>query len=255
VWRATRIIILLFILATVAQTAWLVRTRTAEWKSTLRVAVYPINGDGSNAAATYIRGLRDAVFEPIEAVMKSEAVRYGISLYQPVTVKVAPEIASHPPAPPPGGSAVSVMIWSLRTRFWAYWNDTYKGARPDVRIFVSYFDPRQRQRLAHSTGLQKGMIGLVNAFAMDEMAGSNNVVILHELMHTLGATDKYDFAGNRPRYPDGYADPGQQPRYPQSRAEIMGGRIPVSETRSEIPETVGQTVVGARTAREINWVR
>ena len=110
-------------------------------------------------------------------------------------------------------------------------------------------------RLLHSTGLQKGLIGVVNAFARSDMDGSNNVVITHELLHTFGATDKYDFAGNRPLFPDGFADPDAQPLYPQARAEIMAGRIPVSETQAETPAGMDEVVIGVRTAREINWIK
>jgi hypothetical protein len=87
------------------------------------------------------------------------------------------------------------------------------------------------------------------------MAGSNAVIIAHELLHTVGATDKYDFATNLPRFPDGYAEPERTPRYPQAFAEIMGGRIPVSEIRADIPVTLDQTLIGAATAAEIGWAK
>ena len=35
------------------------------------------------------------------------------------------------------------------------------------------------------------------------MTGPNNVVIAHELLHTVGATDKYDPVTDAPRIPDG----------------------------------------------------
>ena len=35
----------------------------------------------------------------------------------------------------------------------------------------------------------------------------------------------------------------------------MGGRIPISEDRAEIPERMTQVVIGAKTAGEINWTR
>ncbi len=73
--------------------------------------------------------------------------------------------------------------------------------------------------------------------------------------NTFGATDKYDPATTQPRYPDGYADPGQSPLYPQRFAEIMGGRIPLSETQSETPHTLDLAIVGDRTAGEIHWRR
>jgi hypothetical protein len=99
------------------------------------------------------------------------------------------------------------------------------------------------------------LIGVVNAFARPDMDGSNNVIIAHELMHALGATDRYQPGTNRPLYPDGFADPDAVPLYPQSRAEIMAGRIPVSETAAEIPIGMREVMIGTKTAREINWIK
>ena len=254
-WRVTRIAVLLFILATVAQGAWLARTRTTEWDRTLHVVIYPVNGDGSQTVERYIGGLRGATFEPIEAFFNQEAENHGVRLRPPILVALAPPVSSQPPALPLGGGKAEILVWSLRLRYWAYWNNSYKRAKPDVRIFVSYFDPGIRPRLAHSTGLQKGLLGVVNAFAAADMDGSNNVVITHELLHTFGATDKYDLINNRPLFPDGYADPRAEPLLPQAQAEIMAGRIPLSETRTEIPAGMDEIMIGARTAREINWVR
>jgi len=100
----------------------------------------------------------------------------------------------------------------------------------------------------------RGLIGLINGFASKSYRGSNNVVIAHELMHTLGATDKYNQL-NLPTHPGGFAAPFQEPLFPQRQAEIMGGRIPVSATQAIIPNNLGQVVVGAFTAAELNWYR
>jgi len=254
-WRKLRIVILLFVLATVAQAAWIARARTTEWNNTVRVAIYPINGDGSSVAARYIGELRKSGFERIATVFASEAAGYGVPVRNPIDIGLAPPVESQPPSPPFGGSKLDVVLWSLRLRFWAWRHDNYRGPKPDVRIFVSYFDPAAHPRLAHSTGLQKGLIGVVNAFARADMDGSNNVVIAHELMHAFGATDKYDPGSNRPRFPDGFADPHAVPLYPQSRAELMAGRIPVSETRAETPEGMDEVAIGTLTAREINWIK
>jgi len=103
--------------------------------------------------------------------------------------------------------------------------------------------------------LQKGLLGVVNTFASTQMEGENSVVIAHELLHTFGAADKYDLATNQPLFPDGYADPRADPLFPQSKAEIMAGRIPLSAARAETPQDLKQTLIGARTAREINWLK
>jgi len=87
------------------------------------------------------------------------------------------------------------------------------------------------------------------------MSGSNAVVIAHELLHTLGATDKYAPDSNLPRFPDGYAEPQRSPRHPQTFAEIMGGRIPIDESRADIPDSLGLTLIGPVTAAEIGWSR
>jgi hypothetical protein len=120
-------------------------------------------------------------------------------------------------------------------------------------MFLLYFDPAQTKRLGHSTGLQKGLIGRVNVFASREMAKQNNVVVAHEFLHTLGATDKYDFANNQPLFQDGYANPDLQPLLPQRYAEIMAGRIPKSQTEADIPDSLDDVLIGGKTAIEINW--
>jgi len=86
------------------------------------------------------------------------------------------------------------------------------------------------------------------------MSQSNNVIIAHEVMHTVGASDKYDPKSGLPIYPAGYAEPKLQPRYPQSKAEIMGGRIPLSQKGAQIPRSLKQVVVGQQTAIEIGWL-
>jgi hypothetical protein len=45
------------------------------------------------------------------------------------------------------------------------------------------------------------------------------------------------------------------PRLPQEFAEIMAGRIALSERDAEIPRGLNQVLVGGKTAREIHWLR
>lgn len=109
--------------------------------------------------------------------------------------------------------------------------------------------------LPHSTGLSKGQLGLIHAFASRQQRRQNNVVIAHELLHTFGATDKYDLATRQPLYPQGYAEPARQPRLPQLLAEIMGGRRPLDLDNSEIPDSLAETLIGPETAGEIGMRR
>jgi hypothetical protein len=245
---------MLFLLLLVGMQAWLTKLRATDWDQPLRVVVYPINGDGRNTTSEYISSLGVYSFESIEYFMKCEAQHYGLELGNPLSITLAPQIDELPPGPPQDGNPLGVIFWSLIMRYWAYRADTYKGPAPDIQIFIAYFDPAAHKRLDLSLGLEKGLIGVVNAFADREMAEKNNVVITHELLHTLGATDKYDSATDQPLYPDGYAEPERVPLYPQEKAEIMAGSIPLSEDKADMPEGLMDTVIGAKTAAEIKWI-
>jgi hypothetical protein len=256
-FKKLRILILLLILASVALGAWQAKTRAAEWKYPLSVVVYPINGDGSTASSDYIASLTKKDFRAIEVFFEEEFGRYDLKTVYgaPIIVDIAGEVASSPPQPPQDGNVLKIIVWSLRLRYWAWRNDDYNGAAPQIRMFTRYFDPATTPVVAHSLGLQKGMLGVVNAFAGSLMAPTNNVVVAHELLHAVGATDKYDPDSNLPVYPDGYAEPVLLPRHPQKFAEIMGGRIPISEAEADMPRTLEQVLIGELTAREINWLR
>lgn len=251
--KSIRVGLLLFVLATVAAGAWHKRTLIQSWERSLDVVVYPINGDGREATTAYMASLSSASFASIAEFMRNEARRHGLALANPVGVKLGPQVVSVPPPSPRRGKAPEIILWSLRLRFWAWRNDAYAGPKPDVRVFAVYFDPGAKHQVEHSIGLKEGQIGIANVFAAPHMSEENNVIIAHEILHTFGATDKYDAATSQPLYPDGYADPGQTPLYPQRFAEIMGGRIPLSETQAETPRALDLAIIGDRTATEIHW--
>ncbi|MEM8984253.1 MAG: hypothetical protein AAGC71_14565, partial [Pseudomonadota bacterium] len=77
------------------------------------------------------------------------------------------------------------------------------------------------------------------------------VILAHEVMHTLGASDKYDPRTNLPVFPHGFAEPERKPLLPQRRAELMGGRIPIDETTATIPRSLQSVVIGPASALEI----
>lgn len=252
--KKLRVLALLCVLLVVAASQWLTRLRVTDWEEPLYVVVYPVNGDGSAASADYIAALDPRDFQPVAAFLAAEGERYGVALDELVVVHLAPRVDQSPPPPPEDRNPLLVGLWSLRLQWWAWRNDGYPGPEPDIRLFVQYFDPERHPRLAHSVGLSKALLGVVNAFASSRMAGSNLVILTHELLHTLGASDKYDPASSLPLYPTGYAEPDRQPRYPQRWAELMGGRIPRSPVEATIPESLDQVLIGPATATEIRWL-
>ncbi len=254
-WKALRVTVLLLVLATVAQGAWLAKRDATDWDDPLTVVLYPINADGSEAAERYLRALDVARYAPIAEFMADQAEAWGVRVREPVELRLAPRVGSAPPPTPAPGNPLAAVAWSLQLRWWAWRNDTYTGARRNVRLFLLYHDDERTPRLPHSTGLEKGLIGVVNVFANPRMSAQNNVVITHEMLHTLGATDKYDLATNQPLHPHGYAEPDRVPLLPQRFAEIMAGRVPVAPGRAEQAESLNGVLIGPLTAREIGWVR
>ncbi|MSQ59071.1 MAG: hypothetical protein EXR36_05360 [Betaproteobacteria bacterium] len=217
-FRTIRISILLVILAYVSIGSWVTRARSTAWEEPLDVVIYPINADRSDRAAAYIRSLNRETFAPIEQFLKREARRYGVNVEAPVTMHVAREVgAIHPPAPR-SGNPLDAIYWSLQFRLWAWMHDDIEGVTPHVRLFVQFYDPYGEEIAGHSVGLQNGLIGLVQAMASDEDTALNNMVIAHEMLHTVGASDKYDPESNHPYFPDGYAEPKMVPLLPQKLA-------------------------------------
>ena len=253
-FKKVRITILLFILFLVGAKSYLTQARMTDWDQSLSIVIYPINADGSGFTADYIAGLTKEDFNPVARYMQNEGSRYKISLADPVALDIAPEISTMPPSPPFGSNVVAIMWWSLHLRYWAWKTDSYEGVPADIQVFVLYYDPNTRSQVDHSVGMKEGHICLVKAFAGRHRTSHNNVIITHEMLHTLGATDKYDLQTLEPIYPDGYADPGKKPLLPQNYAEIMGGAIPLSPSTIKMPDSLALTVMGPKTAREIKWL-
>ena len=247
---------LLVVLAVVSAVTWLDKTSTTSWDKTLWIGVFPVNGDGSAAAARYIDDLKVEDFASIESFFTQEASRYGVKIDRPVRVDLYPSLRELPPSLAPRSNALQVMWWTLKTRLYARRAANVPGRpRSHIRVFVVYHDPKVSESVPHSLGTQKGLIGVVHAFADRNMTGSNAIVIAHETLHTVGATDKYDIETGVPIYPGGYGEPALSPRFPQRYAEIMAGQRAISDHEQEMPETLRDVVVGAQTAEEIGWTR
>jgi hypothetical protein len=254
VWKNIRILLLLLVLAAVAIQMWLDRIQTQSWQQTLWVGIFPLNGDRTAQAQRYIAGLTVQDFAPIEEFFAREGHRYGLKLAQPVHVELYPPGSELPPVLERDAGVFAVAWWSLKLRWFAAHASRVPGRAPArVRIFVLYHDPSTLDRAPDSHGLQKGLVGVAHVFADRAMAGSNNMVIAHEFLHIVGASDKYDLRSGAPLFPIGFADRDRRPLYPQEQAEIMAGRRPLSARDWEMPRSLAGVVVGPETALEIRW--
>lgn len=250
-WKNIRIAGLMTILFIVAINAW--RDMNQDWNKPIIVLLHPINADGQVATQQYIQRLSRDDFQVSELYLQTAAQKFRTQATS-FHFQWGRELEQMPPKVPENASILSNIGWSLKFRYYAWQQHKSQDGSPSVTLYLNYYDPTRINQLKHSVALERGRIGAVNLFASTKQAGSNQVVLLHELLHAFGATDKYDLFTGQPIYPLGYADPEQKPLYPQRRAEIMGGYIPLTAVKSITPPNLQATMISPLTAQELGWI-
>jgi len=254
VFKLMRVVALLSILIVLVLGTWMTEKRLASWQRPAWVVVYPILADDSSATLDYAKKIDESTFAAVNEFMERETRPYGIRVTPAFYIKLAPVSSNLPPDLPDQYNTLAIAWWSLKMRWWATlqgFNDGQSGT--DIQMFILYHGVDGRNEVDISVGMRKGRYGVLNAYADKQMNSRNLVVFTHELMHVFGASDKYIRATGEPEYPFGFADPDQHPLFPQKRAEIMGGRIPLSAFTSEMPRSLKQCKIGRRTGEEIGF--
>ncbi|MBX3230808.1 MAG: hypothetical protein KIT84_01215 [Labilithrix sp.] len=257
-----RVSILLFILFLVVLYAVRdLRSRRGRnaWDHTLDVAIVLVHAAGEPPIDPDAqRALEDRI-PVLEDRLAAEAERHRPGLGKPLRFKLhgPVEVAAPPPSPASDG-AVDLASQTIAMKKWLADVDPRAGVVPehwDTRIYVVARKPAsERRSFVEGQSEQDGRIGSVAVELDASMADTTLFVVTHELMHTLGATDKYDAAGNT-KLPEGLADPDREPLYPQDRAEVMARNRVVAPGNETIPTSLDQLAVGPQTATEIGWRR
>ena len=254
VFKLMRIVMLLSILFVIVVSAWMTEKRMAAWERPILVTVYPIVADDRASTRRFAEALNEASFDPVNAFFTRASVPYGFTVTPAVRIQLAEVSDEKPPKVPAQFDTAAIGWWSLKMRWWAFMQSLRDGlVTPDIQMFVLFHSLNGNDEVGISVGMRKGRYGIVKAYARDSLADRNLVVFTHELLHVLGATDKYVLTTGEPLYPEGYADPNQRPLFPQARAEIMGGRIPLSSIASAEPESLAECHIGQVTAQEIGF--
>jgi hypothetical protein len=254
--KALRVIVLLTILAVVAIFGW-GRSRTratrATWQRPVVVAVF-LSGEAGTAEASALGASLDA----IGAKLQVDRDRFlGPASEPPFTILLLGPLhpARPPPVAPPGEGLVDrgLHAWELwRAERAAFDASGFDPALADIRIHLLSSLPSHGVRSAEGLGAAGGDVGLVRATfdAADPFLAATAVV--HEALHCVGATDKYDGAGHAIA-PGGLAEPDLSPLYPQRFAEIMVGEVPTGPAAGRLPAGPEDLGVGPLTATEIGW--
>lgn len=256
VFKLMRIVVLLSILFVIVVSAWMTEQRMAAWERPILVTVYPIVADEEPRTRRFAEALAESDFDPVNAFFARASGPYGFTVTPAFRFQVAEVSDQRPPDVPGQFDTAAIGWWSLKMRWWAWMKSLRDGlVDPDIQMFVLLHTLNGNNEVGISVGMRKGRYGIVKAYARESLQSRNLIVFTHELLHVLGATDKYVLTSGEPIFPHGYADPHQRPLFPQTRAEIMGGRIALNAYSSVMPETLEQCHIGRQTAEEIGFLQ
>jgi hypothetical protein len=182
---------------------------------------------------------------------KGEAMNpFVFSVYGPVAVQ----------EPPP--ESYSDKFWDLVYFAYQQWRYLKRiDAQADVprseldsRIYLVAHPPSPGElQFVEGQSEQGGRVGVVKVQLDESMVDFALLVATHELMHTLGASDKYDEYGHV-LVPDGLAEPERVPTFPQQYIEVMSRNRPITPEEEVPPEALEELRIGRKTAEEIGWI-
>lgn len=225
-----------------------------QWNRPLEVAVVVLGPGGVPAEKKELieRGLTR-----LETFFSREWERHHGSEFDPVRFTLAGAIGVENPPPL---EPQSESLWHRAGHAFElarFFRDVHRRGDMrvggyDARLYVVAQPAGAFAQVVEGAGAEGGDVGIVVADLNSSSLDLTLLAIGHELLHCLGASDKYDARG-RTRVPQGLADPDAEPLYPQAHAEIMVGELPLSPAHGRLPETLDEVRIGPVTALEIGW--
>jgi hypothetical protein len=252
-----RVGILLAILVGVLLWAWHdVHSRRArtDWNHTVEVAIVVVRTSALDEGAIALFRKRASA---LEDRLADEMHRHRPGAPRPFALTVLGPVDGVDPPAIDGEGVVSAARHGMD--LWKYTSDIdtrvgRSGSAFDSRIYVAVRAPASEARqMVEGDSEDGGRVGTVRVELDPSMVDFAWFVVAHELLHTIGATDKYDAAG-RIVAPDGLPEPDVVPRYPQRFADVMTRGRAVSASEESVPASLDELAIGPATAREIGWL-
>lgn len=256
-WRYGRTAILLALLVGVIVWAWEDRQRhddRREWRVPLRVGIFVIqDGDVDPGALAGLGGRA----EEMMSILEAEYRRHGGDI-SPFELRVLGPVPLPEVLPELKNDDFLERV-EFTYRMWKFQRSVTESLGQatndiDVSILLVTRPARGKEaRIFEGIAAQDGDFGVVQVELGQDTVDLAVITAVHEMLHTVGAQDKYDPVTGEAEYPAGFFDP--KTRYPQRYMEIMAHDIPLAEGKSRLPSLVGEVRVGDLTAREIGWIR
>ena len=255
IFKLFRVVLLLSILFVIIVSSWMTEKRMAAWERPILVTIFPIVADEDTSTLEFTRDVELSYFADVNRFFDRESGPYGFNVTPAFRFQLAPVSSELPPEVPDQFSSAGIAWWSLKMRWWSWKKDLKSDlVSPDIQMYVLFHGLNGGSEVGISVGMRKGRYGIVKAYAKESMSPHNLVVFTHELLHVLGATDKYVLTTGEPIFPQGFANPDQRPLFPQLKAEIMGGRIPLNSFSSKMADSLEECRIGRLTGEEIGFL-
>jgi hypothetical protein len=257
--KRARVAFLLVVLAVSAAWAYgrvSARRARTTWDRPVDVLVFAI-GEAEPGTIDALAATLDA----LAARLAEDRARYGSGPEPFRFTVVGPILVERlPPADPPGTALLARARHALE--LWRAGRAVEEAALAldpalpldafDVQVHLLLVSGEAVGAFAEGIGELGGEVAVVRA-GIDGGALLAATAVVHETLHTLGATDKYDPRGHAIP-PAGLYEPERSPALPQLRAEIMVGELALGTGRGRLPDGVEELGVGPVTAAEIGWV-
>jgi hypothetical protein len=254
--RNVRVAVLLAVLVGVVGWGWKKQRALGlrrEWLGPLPVAVVLVSPRPvpRETLEAWRRGLAE-----LEAWGQEEFERHrGPMHFPPVEYRLGePVVAPHPTLPPSDVPLAERAAAALEFERAARELDEKAGITGADKVVINVLLGEGQTTAVEGVAEREGRRGVVVAGLNETELGLELVATLHEVLHCVGATDKYDAEG-RAVVPGGLVDPDASPLYPQPFGEVMVGEVPETEGSGRPIRSLAEARVGPLTAREIGWTR
>ncbi len=221
------------------------RHARTEWKRTLNVALVIVRvGVVDDAAVVGVE--RRA--KHLEEVLTRELHRYRDTPEKPFALSVFGPVDALP-APQPGDGIAAEVKQAWEMHRWRTPIDDELGLDADAydsRVYLVVRPAGQGQQFVEGASEQGGRIGMTDVELDKSMVDFALFVSAHELLHTLGAVDRYDETGHT------FASQGPKPKG-AILTEVMGHGRPSPTGVDMPPESLDELWVSPETAKEIGW--
>lgn len=210
----------------------------------------PVSDQTSDMLRARMSDLQTHLEQEFQRWRQTTQVPFIFSVYGPLDITTPP--------PESYGEKITDLVYFAYQQ-WRYLRDVDARAQVprselDSRIYLVVRPPNAGElQFVEGQSEQGGRVGVVGVQLDESMVDFALIVATHELMHTLGASDKYDEYGHA-LVPDGLAEPDKVPPFPQQYFEVMARNRPLSPQEEVPPESVEELRIGRKTAEEIGWV-